>query len=102
MHIRAPVPKRSRREAKPAPVTNGIQVYPQPARDEIRFLVEGPENAIVSLTDLLGRRLREVSVTGNGKSAHGRIGIEGLVPGMYILVVQSERNVRTAKVVIAR
>jgi hypothetical protein len=98
----APMPKRSRREAKPLPVANGIQVYPQPARDETHFVVEGPENATVSLTDLLGRRLREVSVTGNGKSAHGRMGLEGLVPGMYILVVQSERNVRTGKVVIAR
>jgi hypothetical protein len=97
-----PMPKRSRREATPVPVANGIQVYPQPARDEIRFVVEGPENATVTLTNLLGRRLREVSVTGNGKSTHGRMGLEGLVPGMYILVVQSERNVRTAKVVIVR
>ncbi|MBR9977738.1 MAG: T9SS type A sorting domain-containing protein, partial [Bacteroidetes bacterium] len=85
-------------------VDGALRVLTNPARGEIRFVVEGasPETATVLLYDLLGRRVAEAPLLHNGRSAHGRMQVRGLAPGMYILAAPGPDRVRTAKVVVTQ
>ncbi|MBR9976916.1 MAG: T9SS type A sorting domain-containing protein, partial [Bacteroidetes bacterium] len=83
-------------------VDGALRVLTNPARGEIRFVVEGasPETVTALLYDLLGRRVAEAPLLHNGRSAHGRMQVRGLAPGMYILAAPGPDGVRTAKVVV--
>jgi hypothetical protein len=96
------IPKRSYREERSVPRDYSLQVFPQPARDELRFVFEGAEDATVMLCDLLGRRLRELPVRSNGRSAHGRIGLTDIPPGIYVLVAQTQSQLHTRKVIVTQ
>jgi hypothetical protein len=104
LYSAAPIPKRSPRLEQPLPQRDAFRIYPQPARSEIRFVVEGvsPETATVLLYDLLGRRVAGAPLLHNGRSAHGRMQVQGLAPGMYILAAPGPDGVRTAKVVVTQ
>ncbi len=86
----------------PDPLDAGIFIHPQPARDELRFIIDTPGEATVSLHDMLGRKLREVQVNGGDIRTHGRITLAGVVPGMYMLFVRTEDDVRTGKVLVTK
>ncbi|MBR9978492.1 MAG: T9SS type A sorting domain-containing protein [Bacteroidetes bacterium] len=94
----------SSRAGSEAQQRDAFRIYPQPARSEIRFVVEGvsPETATVLLYDLLGRRVAEAPLLHNGRSAHGRKQVRGLAPGLYILAAPGPDGVRTAKVVVTQ
>jgi hypothetical protein len=79
-----------------------MEVYPQPARDELRFIIDAPGTATVSLLDMLGRTLREVQVSGGDIRTHGRMTLAGIVTGMYMLLVRTENVVRTGKVLVTK
>ncbi|MCZ7555918.1 MAG: T9SS type A sorting domain-containing protein [Bacteroidia bacterium] len=98
------MPKRNSWASRVLPQTGSIQTYPQPTRDELRFVVEGavPEASRAQLFDLLGRRVAEAPLLYNGRNSHGSMKLEGLVPGMYILTVPAPEGVRTTKVLVAR
>jgi hypothetical protein len=84
---------------QPLPV-DGIHVFPQPARDELRFVFEGAEDATVMLYDLLGRKLLEATFSGDGQ-VHGHLDVHGMNTGVYMLVVRTQDAVRTAKVLVS-
>jgi len=86
----------------PDPSDAGIFIHPQPARDELRFIIDTPGEATVSLHDMLGRKLREVRVSGGDIRTHGRMPLAGIVPGVYMLLVRTADDVRTRKVLVTR
>jgi hypothetical protein len=92
------------RIAEPVNSDGALRVLTNPARSEIRFVVEGvsPETATVLLYDLLGRRVAGAPLLHNGRNAHGRMQVQGLAPGMYILAAPGPDGVRTAKVVVTQ
>ncbi|MCB2205251.1 T9SS type A sorting domain-containing protein [bacterium] len=55
-----------------------------------------------TLFDLLGRRIRELHLSGNGTLLRGEMALGTLTPGMYMLMVRTADGVRTGKVVVAR
>jgi hypothetical protein len=98
------MPKRNPWASRVLPQTGSIRTYPQPARDELHFVVDGavPEASRAQLYDLLGRRVAEAPLLYNGRNAHGSMKLQGIVPGLYILTVPVPEGVRTTKVLVAR
>ncbi|MDX9759411.1 MAG: T9SS type A sorting domain-containing protein [Bacteroidota bacterium] len=96
------VPKRRVRE--PVVVARGpaLEIHPQPARETLRFAVEGTGDGEAVLMDLLGRRLVSVPLQGDGTAIRGTLTLGGVAPGMYMLVVRTPDMVRTGKVIVAR
>ncbi len=90
--------------AEPSCALGTLRVLNNPARDELRFLVEGevPEASRAQLYDMLGRRVAEATLLYNGRNAHGSMSIQGLAPGMYMLTIPGPDGVRTAKVLVAK
>ncbi len=90
--------------AVPDNVPGMLRVLNNPARNELRFVMEGavPEESRAQLYDLLGRRVAEAPLLYNGRRAHGSMQIQGLAPGMYMLTIPGPDGVRTAKVLVAK
>jgi hypothetical protein len=90
--------------ADPANVSGTLRILNNPARNELRFMVEGavPEASRAQLYDLLGRRVAEAPLLYNGRNAHGSMRIQGLAPGMYLLAVPGADGVRSAKVLVTK
>ncbi len=72
---------------------NDLLVSPNPAKEELR-IVNLPDDAVVSLTDLSGRVI-ELHTKGNGK-----YDLYNLSAGTYILRVGSDKGVRTKTLII--
>ncbi|MCZ7556572.1 MAG: hypothetical protein M5R41_09240 [Bacteroidia bacterium] len=81
-----------------------LHTYPQPARNELRFVVDGavPEARRAQLYDLLGRRVAEAPLLCNGPNAYGSMQIQDLAQGVYILTAPGSDGVRTAKVLVTK
>jgi hypothetical protein len=96
------LPKRNPWVSKILPRTPTIRTYPQPAHNELRFVVEGavPEASRAQLYDLLGRRVAEAPLLYNGRNAHGSMHIQGLAAGMYMLAIPGPDGVHSAKVIV--
>jgi hypothetical protein len=90
--------------ADPANVSGTLRILNNPARNELRFMVEGavPEASRAQLYDLLGRRVAEAPLLFNGRNAHGSMRIQGLTPGMYMLTIPGLQGVRIAKVLVVK
>ena len=54
------------------------------------------------LLDLLGRRVIELPLAGDGATIRGVMGLESVRPGLYMLVVRTADRVRTGKVIVTR
>ncbi len=79
-----------------------LQIHPQPTRGELRFAVEGKGNANALLLDLLGRKVIELPLAGDGTTIRGAMGLGSVSPGMYMLVVRTADMVRSGKVVVTK
>jgi hypothetical protein len=88
--------------AEAIPGNGELTVYPQPVRDKLRFTFEGTQEGTAALFDLLGRKMCEVRLSGNGNAVRGDMRLRGVSPGIYMLVVRTADTVRTGKVVVAR
>ena len=88
--------------AAPHKIPGTLRVLNNPARNELRFVVEGavPEASRAQLYDMLGRRVAEAPLLYNGRNAHGSMTIQGLAPGMYMLAIPGPDGVRTAIVIV--
>ena len=79
-----------------------LHIHPQPARGEIRFGIEAEGDGTATLLDLLGRRVIELPLAGDGATIRGVMGLENVRPGLYMLVVRTADRVRTGKVVVTK
>jgi len=64
-------------------------------------LIDETGLSTVMLFDLLGRKLRELRVNGEGR-VHGLLDVSALQTGMYLLIVHNRDATSMGKVVIAR
>jgi M6 family metalloprotease-like protein len=96
------MPKRNPWASRALPQTETIRTYPQPASNELRFVVDGAvlEASRAQLYDLLGRCVAEAPLLYNGRNTHGSMRIKGLPPGMYILAIPGTDGVRSARVIV--
>ena len=85
-----------------SPGSTDLVIFPQPVRETLRFALQGTGEGEAVLTDLLGRRLVSVPLLGNGTTIRGALGLGGVAPGIYMLVVRTPDSVRTGKVIVAR
>jgi hypothetical protein len=80
---------------------NTIQIFPTPATDEITVYFNGLQNAnaSVSVTDVLGKTVRNL---GNNFSGFGRYNIAGLDAGIYFINVKTKSEVITQRFQVAK
>lgn len=80
---------------------NSVTVFPNPASDEITVYFNGTEtaNASITLTDVLGKTVRDF---GNNFSGIGRYNVRGLDAGMYFITIKSDKGVVTQRFEIAK
>ena len=78
-----------------------VSVYPNPAKDEFTLTVTGFEKvtASVTLTDILGKTVRNFGSSFNG---FGRYSVRGLDAGIYFVNIKTSKGVVTQRVEIAR
>ena len=92
-------------ETAPAPLSPGLQIYPNPARFQTTVHFQNPEAGPLRFVvqDLLGRtvlRMRErYAHTG---SVFARLDVASLPPGMYMLIVRSSAGSSLTRLVVTR
>lgn len=63
-----------------------IQVYPNPANEQLWVVAEGPQTvSSLSILNLVGQKVKDVALSGNSKKA--QVNTNGLPPGTYLLQV---------------
>ena len=79
---------------------NTIQVFPNPASDEITVYFDGLKNsaATVTVSDVLGKTVRQL---GNNFSGLERYNVSGLESGIYIITIRTENQVLTQRFEVA-
>jgi hypothetical protein len=80
---------------------NNIRVFPNPAKDEFTLSLTGlqNENAIVTLTDILGKTVRHF---GNTFTGFARYNVRGLDAGIYFVTVTTSKGVATHRLEIIK
>ncbi len=96
------MPKRRARGARVVSRNGTLRIHPQPARGEIRFGIEAEGDGTAILFDLLGRKVIELPLAGDGTTIRGAMGLGSVSPGLYMLVVRTADMVRTGKVIVTR
>jgi hypothetical protein len=71
-----------------------ISIYPNPTADF--FIVDALENVDeISIRELSGRQIRRYK-----SNSHGRYSVEGLMPGLYMIVIRQKRNSVIRKLIV--
>jgi endoglucanase len=76
-----------------------LNVYPNPAVQEFLLEFDNHGTAKVTLTDLVGKKLNELTFSDAGKVST-RINVENLTKGIYLLTVTSEKGTGVKKVIV--
>ena len=66
-----------------------ISIYPNPVKDQLYLSTENFSNAMVSLYSMAGNQIKTYALNSNLTS----IDVSGLSPGIYTLIVRSEKQV---------
>ena len=88
----------------PFEIENGLlSIYPNPTEGDIKVVFDSRQNTniVIYLKDILGRNVYEKKLGGNSK---GKIEISFDIPkecsqGMYLLSIQTENTISTAKII---
>jgi endonuclease I len=83
-------------KADPASMPSPLQLFPNPAHDQLNIVLAGSDEAPFCITDLCGRTIiRGIC------HASAPIDISALQPGIYLVVVSESQFVRTARVSVS-
>lgn len=79
---------------------NGIQVWPQPARERVSILLPAPvrKQAAVEVWNLMGQQLRTTAIAKGERSC--TVTLDGLPNGAYLLRMESEKGSFTHKLMV--
>ena len=73
-------------------IKNEIQLYPNPAKDEVNLnFSKAIANGVVEIYDVSGVMVREISL--KGRQSHYVLSTENLAAGFYIITVKNEKGV---------
>ena len=75
--------------------TESISVYPNPSQGDIN--VEGQGLEKIEIYDLLGRKVKQLTVEGE---SHQKIACSGLTPGVYTVKILTLRITKTVRLVV--
>jgi hypothetical protein len=79
--------------------SKSFMIYPNPASDKLNVQVKGVRgNAVVQILDLHGRKIKELTLAGNGNVFTSLL-IDDLPKGNYELVLKTKDNVQVQKFV---
>jgi subtilisin family serine protease len=68
---------------------NAVHLYPNPTSSEFSLLIpEEIANPLVSITDIMGRKIRDVKMSG----MHAIISVKDLTAGMYFVRIESSKG----------
>ena len=83
-------------------IENSIEVFPNPASDELNITFEnlGNDNARVTLVDVMGREIAEISNKSTTGSQKVACNTSSLPRGLYLVRVQTGTEVVTRKVTL--
>lgn len=82
------------------PGSNTFQLYPDPASSVIHFQFHGePGKATLSVYNLTGEKLKEVSISSKGNEFSGDLNIYSLAKGLYILQASSKEGLYNTRFV---
>ena len=65
---------------------NGLMVYPNPAKDFVRFIAQGSEFRVIKIYNTLGMLIDEIEVNSN----EAEINISDYNPGIYFFNIDGE------------
>lgn len=77
---------------------DGIQVYPNPAADQLTIALGDVRAAKVEMLDVTGRVARSIAST--AQSAQVVIGVDDLAPGEYVVRISHEAGVSMHRIVV--
>jgi hypothetical protein len=78
-----------------------LSIYPNPATDLLNIdFTAGNETYEVSITDMQGRTIATQVVEGNGSQTHLEFNTSGFTAGAYLVVISSESNTITNRVIV--
>jgi hypothetical protein len=88
-------------EPPPAQTLSRLAVYPNPAfgRATVALNLPQPERVRVVVYDVLGREVRRLA---EGTFASRSVAVEGLPPGLYLVVAEGDGWRQSARLVVAR
>lgn len=76
-------------------IVGNIKLYPNPAKDEIRYDLADENPFLVELFDMKGHKLRTININ----SSTGRIDISGLMGGVYIFKIYTNKSTETKLII---
>ncbi len=81
---------------------NGLNISPNPAKDEINIQLVSPldKNATLTIFDLTGKQRLVVNLKDQQQKIHLNLSSAGLHPGIYFVALKYEQTVLTEKLVI--
>jgi len=77
-----------------------ISVFPNPAVDELTITTAQQETLSIEITDLQGKRVRQMSAEGSGPVNQHKLNVSGLARGLYILNVSGKTGRQSLKISI--
>jgi hypothetical protein len=79
-----------------------LQIYPNPATSStrIRILNPGQGDVILSILTMDGRVVKEVSFTRKGKALEREITLQGIRPGVYLVIADTDQERLSQKLVV--
>jgi len=79
-----------------------MSVYPNPAIDKVKIQIETsqPESVQISLYDIIGRKVSEISTAEAAQQIHHDIDVSNFAKGVYMLRITTSKGQITRKVVI--
>jgi hypothetical protein len=82
-------------------ISTSVSVYPNPAKDEITvsFAAFEKGNTAVTLTDVLGKTVRDFGIA---NSSSGRYSVRGIEAGIYFVNVKTSKDVATQRIQIIK
>ena len=79
---------------------DNIAVFPNPASDVVNILAQGVNVDHVSITDMQGREITAMNITGNPPSIN--IPVSSFAPGMYLAQIHTPDGMVTKKIAITK
>jgi hypothetical protein len=76
---------------------NTLKLYPNPANSQISFNIDASNTALVAtVSDISGRKIMSSTINQKAKTEY-QLDISGLLPGMYIVQLQTDKGITTGK-----
>ncbi|RMG74175.1 MAG: T9SS C-terminal target domain-containing protein [Bacteroidetes bacterium] len=88
------------REVHFAPVGSGLQVFPNPAREQVHISAPAPGQYTLSAVDLQGRQVYQANLEAIGNAPQADLSVTDWPAGVYILQLKGSETVYSQRLVV--